>query len=42
MKQLHKKFNDCQVKYLLTRYLKKESGKKRYPKSFMSLKELIS
>jgi hypothetical protein len=24
MKQLHKKFNDCQVKDLLTRYLKKK------------------
>jgi len=28
MKQLHKKFNDCQIKDLLTRYLKKKVERK--------------
>ena len=38
MKQLHKKFNDCQVKDLLTRYLKKKVARK-YIQEILGIKK---
>lgn len=34
MKQLHKKFTDLQIKDLMTRYLKKNAGRKETQKVF--------
>jgi len=38
MKQLHKKFNDCQVKELITRYLKKKIARK-YIQEILGIKK---
>jgi hypothetical protein len=38
MKQLHKKFNDCQVKDLLTRYLKKKIERKDLQKVWQRIR----